>query len=385
MFCQGLPPAQVLITGRRCTLATPANKIGGQSCTGLSPAVAKCPSFAEDLPQRRRGGRHLAAEQYSSYLRRAGAVQMGKYSAYRITGVLTAVLWAQSATAADFIYSPESIEDQDLDLTLPAVSDINGKLELYGGFTNPGDFAGRAAGSLSLPVGDAFGLQFDGAIQASGAGTLFGGAAHAFTRDPSAYLLGVTAGFVQSPAGTLAVIGPEGELYLDRVSLEGWAGFAALDYDDPMLADLGGVFAIGDVVYYPTDDWRVGVGASYLLGEAGIHFNTEYLLRDFIDLPISLVGDARFMSSGAYSVMGGIKGYLGPDPGKSLIDRHRQDDPPNRALSLFGAAGSLLYAVVPPVVEEPEEPECPDGEIPVPDPEGGFICVPEGGGGAGGG
>jgi hypothetical protein len=275
---------------------------------------------------------------------------MGKYSAYNITGVLAALLSVQTVVAADFLYDPVLVEDQDLDLTLPAVSDINGKFELYGGFVNPGGFGGRAAGSLSLPVGDTFGLQFDGAVQASGAGTLFGGAVHAFTRDPSMYLLGVTAGVVRGPSGFLGVIGPEGELYLDRISLEGWAGFAALNYDDPMLADLAGVFAIGDVAYYVTDDWRIGVGGSYLLGETGVHFNTEYLLRDF-DFPISLVGDARFMSSGAYSVMGGIKGYLGPDPGKSLIDRHRQDDPPNRALSLFGAVGSLLYA-------QAEEPIC---------------------------
>jgi hypothetical protein len=272
-----------------------------------------------------------------------------KYSAYNITGVLAALLSMQSAAiAADVLYSPVPVEDEDLDLGLPAVSDPNAKFELYGGFTNPDGFAGRVGGSISLPVGDRFGVQIDGAVQASGAGTLFGGAVHAFTRDPDAYLLGITAGVVRGPSGTLGAIGAEGELYLDRLSLEGWAGFAALDYDDAMLNDLSGAFAIGDVAYYPTDDWRIGMGASYLLGETGLHLNTEYLLRDF-DLPISIVGDARVFSSGAYSVMGGIKGYLGPDPGKSLIDRHRQDDPRNRVIDLFSAAGALQ--------EEAEEPE----------------------------
>src|SRR5687767_9647750 len=136
---------------------------------------------------------------------------MGKYSAYNITGVLAALFSMQTAVAADFLTDPVLIEDQDLDLTLPAVSDINAKFELYGGFVNPGGFGGRAAGSLSLPVGDMFGLQFDGAVQASGAGTLFGGAVHAFTRDPSMYLLGVTGAVVRGPAGWLGVIGPEGE------------------------------------------------------------------------------------------------------------------------------------------------------------------------------
>ncbi len=277
-----------------------------------------------------------------------------KYSAYNITGVLAALLSMQSAAiAADVLYSPVPVEDEDLGL--PAVSDPNAKFELYGGFTNPDGFAGRVGGSISLPVGDRFGVQIDGAVQASGAGTLFGGAVHAFTRDPDAYLLGITAGVVRGPSGTLAVIGPEAELYLDRVSLEGWAGAAYLNYD--VLPDLTGVFAIGDVAYYPTDDWRVSVGASYLLGEAGLRVASEYSLREY-DLPVSLAGEAKFMSSGAFSVMGGVKGYLGGDPGKSLIDRHRQDDPPNRGLDLFGAAGELLTAEPEPTACELDADDC---------------------------
>ena len=36
----------------------------------------------------------------------------------------------------------------------------------------------------------------------------------------------------------------------------------------------------------------------------------------------------------------GLKGYFG-DEGKSVIDRHRQDDPRNRVLDLFSAAAAL--------------------------------------------
>jgi hypothetical protein len=270
---------------------------------------------------------------------------MGKYSALNITGVLASLLSAHGVAAADFL-SPEPFVDQDVDLSLPAVSGPNGKYEIYLGPTNPGPLSFRAAGSFSLPVGDRFGLQFDGAVQGSGAGTLFGGAVHAFTRDPNSYLLGLTGAVVRGPAGTLGVIGVEGELYLDRVSLEAWAGVGGLNYDDPALADLTGLFAFADAGYYVTDDFRLTLGATHLLGINSLHLGAEYQVRDF-QVPFSITGDVRVAHTGAYTVMAGIKGYFGGDPAKSLIARHRQDDPWNRPLSLFTASGALLYAIAP--------------------------------------
>ena len=270
---------------------------------------------------------------------------MSKYSPFHITGVLAAVLWAQNAAAADLLLSGEPMAEQELDLTLPAVSAPNGKFELYGGFTNPGNAAFRAAGSVSLPVGHSYGVQIDAAVQGSGAGFLYGGAMHGFTRDPDSYLLGLTGAVVRGPSGILGIVGVEGELYLDRVSLEGWAGIGGLNYDDPLLTDLTGIFVFADAAYYLTDDFRLSIGGTHLLGVNSLHLGAEYQVRDF-QMPFSLTGDVRVAHTGAYSVMGGIKGYFG-EPGKSLIDRHRQDDPPNRALSLFSASGSLLYAQAP--------------------------------------
>src|SRR5690606_4834099 len=51
-----------------------------------------------------------------------------------------------------------------------------------------------------------------------------------------------------------------------RVSLEGWAGWATLEYDDPMLADDSGFFGFGDLAFYPTDDWRLSIGVTSILG-----------------------------------------------------------------------------------------------------------------------
>ncbi|HWV46623.1 MAG TPA: hypothetical protein VN039_11490, partial [Nitrospira sp.] len=57
---------------------------------------------------------------------------------------------------------------------------------------------------------------------------------------------------------------------------------------------------------------------------------------------------------GGYSFTVGLKGYFGgTDDGKSLIDRQRQDDPPNRAIDLFTAAGNQLYQTAPPSTDNP--------------------------------
>ena len=245
-----------------------------------------------------------------------------------------------AAQAADLILYPEPMAEAPVDLTLPAVSGPNGKLELaLGGITDPESAIFRAAGSVSLPVGDAFGLQGDVAVQNVDGDWAVGGALHAFTRDPNSYLFGLTGGFVAVDGATLAAIGPEAELYLDRVSLEFWAGWAGIEYEDDLLEDDTGFFAFGDLAYYVTDDWRVSVGGASVLGSEWLRLATEYQFSD-LSLPISGTAEFRAYDTGEYSAMIGIKGYFG-DPGKSLIDRHRQDDPPNRVLDLFGAASVL--------------------------------------------
>lgn len=257
-----------------------------------------------------------------------------------LTGTVAAFAWAHSASAADLTLVPEPMAEADV--PLQAVSAVNGKWELDLGLLNStGAF--KAAGSLSVPMGDAFGLQGDLLLTYSGAnGFTYGGALHAFTRDPSSYLFGVTAGVVVTPDASITAIGAEGELYLDRISLEGWAGLAAVDYYNAPPADFEGMFAFGDVAYYATDDLRLALGASYVLGESKAHLSAEYLMRDY-GVPLSLSAEARIGASGNYSATIGLKGYFGGnDDNKSLIDRHRQDDPRNRALDLFTGAGSIL-------------------------------------------
>lgn len=268
--------------------------------------------------------------------------------------------FAAGVQAADLVvYSPEPMGETDADFALPAVSGPNGKVELdLGWLTDPDSAIFRGGASFSLPVGERFGLQGDLAVGSFADEWMGGGALHAFTRDPSSYLLGVTAGVVVADGAWLGAVGPEAELYLDRVSLEGWAGWATLEYDDPMLADDLGFFGFGDLAFYPTDDWRLSIGVTSILGTESLKLATEY---QFADLPFSGTGEIRAYDTGTWSAKIGIKGYFG-GPNKSLIDRHRQDDPRNRAIDLFGAAGMLITTG-----DEPAW-DCPDGEFPVPEP-----------------
>lgn len=278
-----------------------------------------------------------------------------------------------AASAADLILSPEPIADQYVDLVLPAVSGINGKLEIdFGGITDPESATFRAAGSLSVPIGERFGVQGDVSIGNIDDTWAFGGALHAFTRDPSSYLLGVTAGVVVADGVRLAAVGPEAELYLDRISLEGWAGWAALDYDDVLMPDESGIFAIGDIAWYPTDDWRLSLGGASILGRESLKLATEYQFSG-LGFPLSGIGEVRAYDTGAWSAKVGIKGYFGGEPDKSLIDRHRQDDPPNRALDLFSAAGDLLTAT--PEADGPPDESCPSENESWQLVEGEWMCV----------
>ena len=256
--------------------------------------------------------------------------------------VLYIPLALATGKAADLvIYSPEPAAEQSVDFVMPAVSGPNGKFELdLGALSDPSSAIFRAGASFTIPVGDSFGLQGDLAVGSFADEWVGGGALHAFTRDPSSYLIGITAGVVIADGAMLGAIGAEGELYFDRISLEGWAGWAALEYDDPMLSDDDGFFGFADVAYYPTDDWRLSIGVSSILGSESLKLATEYQFAD-LGFPLSGTGEIRAYDTSAWSAKVGIKGYFGGDPDKSLIDRHRQDDPPNRVLDLFAAANLL--------------------------------------------
>ena len=217
----------------------------------------------------------------------------------------------------------------------PAVSAVNGKIEFDAGALDvPQSFVSRAAGTLTLPLGDQFGLQLDGSI-AQMNGLTGATALHLFTRDPQSYLIGGTLGLITTPGASIVAAGPEAELYLGRWTLEAWAGAG---YAHPASGpNRLSPFLMSDLAYYPTDNTRLSFGLSLLDGFAALHASGEYLLTSG-PLPLALTGDARLGSDGSLLATVGLRAYLGGTD-KPLIARHRQDDPWDRGESLVSAVG----------------------------------------------
>lgn len=219
------------------------------------------------------------------------------------------------------------------DASGPAVSGPNGKFSVEGGQYD-GDQSVLALGSYTIPLGHSFGLQVDGAVGRLDDETLGGGGAHLFTRDPSKYLLGVFASYHEWNDIKIWRTAAEVELYLDRFSITGLGGYENVDvpaFDNGLQvlnSDDAHFFGHVDLAFYPIDDLKIYGGYRYLsevsLGAAG----AEYLLRDF-GAPISLFVKGRFGDDDHTRITGGLRIYFGADSDKSLISRHRTEDPQN--------------------------------------------------------
>jgi len=232
---------------------------------------------------------------------------------------------------------------------LPAVSAINGKIEFQGGWdgmtglANSADFLGGA--TLSMPVGDRFGIQADVAASNVFGNTMGGGSLHFFTRDPDAYLLGVTGGAFWANNANAQLIGPEFELYSGPMMFQGYGGFMNMNVAG---VNSGKLFAIADVSLYATDNFRLIVGAKDIADFKSAHAGLEYQFSEA--MPVSLTLDGKIGDNNFAAVDAGIRIYFGGE-NKSLKRRHREDDPPNRIFDVFNGAGN---AFVPANVPNPE-------------------------------
>jgi hypothetical protein len=92
-------------------------------------------------------------------------------------------------------------------------------------------------------------------------------------------------------------------------------------------------------------------------------------------LPAGLTVDGRVGEHGFATLSAGFSFYFGGDTSKSLIRRHREDDPPIRGLDIFGAAGDAFQGNAACVID-PETLVCavvsppPPPPPPSPPPEG---------------
>lgn len=242
------------------------------------------------------------------------AMNVSLKKAVLLTGTILAGMSGSVAYAADV----ETVT------SLPAVSGPNGKVEIGAGWADIDSFSSdevfRGGAAFSFPVGDMFGIQADvTALDAFGE-TAVGGAAHFFTRDPNSYLFGVYGGYVDAGSADAWYIGPEAELYLDNISIEAVGGY--MDFSDGIGSEF---YAVGDVALYATDNLRLSIGASTVAGFESGRAGLEWFMGD-TGIPASLTVDGRLGEDGFTSIMGGISLYFGGED-KSLIRRHREDDP----------------------------------------------------------
>ena len=248
-----------------------------------------------------------------------------KRAAFLLTGTIAAGMYGSVSMAADV----ETVT------SLPAVSGPNGKVEIGAGWADLDDIGSdevfRGAAAFSFPVGDIFGIQADVYAVDALDETTVGGAIHAFTRDPNSYLLGVYGGYADAGSANAWYVGPEAELYLDNISIEAIAGY--VDVSDSSFDN--NFYALADLAFYATDNFRLSIGASsvagFEMGRAGL----EWFMGD-TGLPASLKLDGRVGENGFTSVTAGVSLYFGGED-KSLIRRHREDDPPVYGVDIFGA------------------------------------------------
>jgi len=258
-----------------------------------------------------------------------------RYSLLTSTAIATIVMLSTSSVslAADIpVGGPAYAMDDDL----PAVSGLNGKIAVYGGWqddqVDDGGIFG-VLGSVSVPLGHRFGFQADAqlaAVEDDIFGRLGG---HLFWRDPSKGLLGIY-GSVEGYDDTnfdAWRIAAEAEGYFDRVTLRMMAGFEDVNFGGGGGGGGGGVdselFALADIAYYLNDDLKASLGYRHMNDTHMAAAGVEYQLQNgFFGSGTSIFAEGRVGENDYAAAWAGVRLYLGAGQ-KTLIRRHREDDP----------------------------------------------------------
>lgn len=248
------------------------------------------------------------------------------------------------AFAADLVRPATPYVTPAVPVILPAVSGVNGKVELGGGY-EWGDRRfldhafGTVGGSLSLPIGQQFGAQIDATVlhaRGEAAGTVGG---HLFWRNPATALVGVYAdGFTTKvPRGDLTFgrVAGEAELYLDRVRLSALAG---VEYGDRIRTR---AFVDAVASFYIQDDLRLYAGFRHSFAGNQGRGGVEYQLPASTGWGnVALFAEGRVGENEYAAAMAGVRVYFGQQ--KSLMRRHREDDPEVWTSQHFSDAGQAI-------------------------------------------
>lgn len=219
----------------------------------------------------------------------------------------------------------------------PAVSAPNAKGAIAGG-TGNGDAIVVGEGSVTVPLGTSFGAQFDASAGSNDGRFIWGLGGQAFWRDPQKGMVG---GFIThldrridpvfgQHSVAMNRFGAEGEAYLGQFTVGAMGGVQTGDRLEDGRHRRGG-FGQLDLTWYPVDNFALDAGGEISPGKDQVLFGAEYQLG-----MQALPGLAIFTEDGIRTnhisgvsrvdhALVGIRYYFGAP--KSLIRRHREDDP----------------------------------------------------------
>lgn len=231
--------------------------------------------------------------------------------------------WKPAAIAALMGFGVSTAAAKD-----PAVSEPN--LKVTGEAGSVVDQSAWIIGAgMTLPVGEAWGLQVEGAAAGANNDSVYGAAAHFFTRDPDQYLLGLFAAYASEDNFNLDAVrvGAESEIYLNQITVLAKAGYQ-------FSSTLGDGFA-GEIElkWYLSDNLALaggyGIDNNTSLAHAGVEWQPG-----FSALPgLAFRVDGTVGENDYQSILGGLTYYFGSNA--SLKDRHRRQDPDSALINLF--------------------------------------------------
>jgi hypothetical protein len=248
------------------------------------------------------------------------------------------------AAAAGVCFASEAAFSADMAVKAPpaagcvqAVDGVNGKISGFGGSLDNKTYAGFD-GSIAAPLGCQYGAQLDltGAdFDGRFLGTVAG---HVFWRNPAQGLLGAYGDYTQWDefGGVRAGhVGPEAEWYNGRWTLQGVGG---AEFGNSVTGTINGItqtfnvrtrfFDEVNLAYYPQDDLEVYAGHRYLGGRNALALGGEVGFPMNHGVMGALFAEGRVGEDNYHGVWGGVRFYFGQKD-KTLIRRHREDDPTN--------------------------------------------------------